>query len=140
MGEFNSTVIGNLTKDAELKYSNNGKAYCIFNIGVTTGRDKFKKNFFVQVATFGKTAEGCAHLKKGQEVVVYGRNEVAKSNYNNKEYTFFKVVSNYVGLSVTTLASLLGASSGGGGQTPVDRPEEPVEPEGSEFSDEDIPF
>ncbi|MHB1651413.1 MAG: single-stranded DNA-binding protein [Desulfitobacteriaceae bacterium] len=67
----NVQVLGRLTKDPELKYSQNGKAVCQFSIAVN--RNKDETDFFDCVA-WEKTAETVSnYVKKGQRVLVDGR-------------------------------------------------------------------
>ena len=77
---FNKVIlIGNLTRDLELRYLPSGQAIC--NTGIATSR-RFKKQdgsmtedvCFVDVALFGRNAEiANQYLKKGSKVLVEGR-------------------------------------------------------------------
>lgn len=73
---FNTVLLaGNLTKDPELKYAAEGKAFCRFSIGVNPdkGAPSSSKPLFIQVLVWGKRAEACNEwLKKGQNVIVQG--------------------------------------------------------------------
>jgi single-strand DNA-binding protein len=71
----NISLIGNLTRDLELR-SAKGGAVCQLRIAVDKpGRNGAKgEPTYVDVATFGKHAESCAaHLAKGRQVAVSGR-------------------------------------------------------------------
>lgn len=71
-------MIGNLTRDPELKYLPSGMAVCKLSIA---NNRKFKKDgelkdevCFVEVSVFDKRAEACAeHLAKGSKIGVAGR-------------------------------------------------------------------
>ncbi len=66
------TLIGNLTKDVELKYSKDGKAIGKFSIAVN-GMDQNDVSFF-NIVVFGKAAENCSqYLSKGKKVGIDGR-------------------------------------------------------------------
>ncbi len=72
-------LIGNLTKDPELRYSQNGLAIATFSIAVNNiytaqnGEHK-KETDFIRIKVFGKQAENCAkYLNKGRPVFVEGR-------------------------------------------------------------------
>jgi single-strand DNA-binding protein len=77
---FNKVIlVGNLTRDIELKYTGSGTA--IGNTGIATSR-KFKGSdgqqkeevCFVDIAAFGRTAEVMnQYLRKGSKVLVEGR-------------------------------------------------------------------
>lgn len=64
-------MIGNITKDPELRTTPNGKTVCNFSVAV---KRKFKdETQFFRVATFGATAESCSrNLAKGKKVAVVG--------------------------------------------------------------------
>ncbi|MGX3010016.1 single-stranded DNA-binding protein [Helicobacter sp. 23-1044] len=77
---FNKIIIvGNLTRDVELKYLQSGSA--VATIGLASNR-KYKKQdgdwaeetCFVDVSLFGRTAEVAnQYLKKGSQVLIEGR-------------------------------------------------------------------
>jgi len=70
------TLIGRLTKNPELRYSQNGNAICPLSLAVN--RAAFKDGvedevYFFDVVTFGKTAEICnQYLTKGKQVGIQG--------------------------------------------------------------------
>lgn len=71
-------LIGNLTKDPELRYTPQGTPVASFRIAVTS---KFKQSegmkeetLFIDTVVFGKQAEPCSqYLGKGSKVLVEGR-------------------------------------------------------------------
>ena len=72
-------LVGNLTRDPELRYMPNGGAVC--TTGIATNR-KFKKQdgsageevCFVDITFFGRTAEiANQYLKRGKKILVEGR-------------------------------------------------------------------
>lgn len=85
---INSVVIGGrLTKDPELKMSNNGKNLCNFTIAVNEGKDH-PASFF-NCTAFGITAENMQkYLAKGSQVAVTGKLQQRKytdKNGQNRE-------------------------------------------------------
>ena len=71
-------IIGNLTRDPELRYTANGTAVC--NLGIASNRkyksgDEWKEDTcFMTVVVWGKRGENCnTYLKKGNPVLVEGR-------------------------------------------------------------------
>jgi len=71
-------LIGNLTRDPELKYTSTGSAYCTF--GVATNRDwktdgeVKQQTDYHNIVAWGKLGELCSQLlKKGTKVYVSGR-------------------------------------------------------------------
>lgn len=71
-------IIGNLTRDPELRYTSGGAAVCSF--GLATNR-KFKQGeewktevCFIDVTVWSKQGENCAeYLNKGSQVFIEGR-------------------------------------------------------------------
>ena len=77
-------VTGNLTKDADLKYTPNDKAYSKFSIANNEGFGDNKKTNFFNCTLFGKSAENLNRfLVKGQKVLITGRVDLGK--YTDKE-------------------------------------------------------
>ena len=77
-------IIGNLTRDIELRFTNTGKEVANFTVAVTRTFSKDKETDFINCVAWGKTAENMAkYLSKGSKVAVEGRIQV--SNYDNKE-------------------------------------------------------
>lgn len=72
-------VTGNLTRDAELKYTNNEKAYSKFAIANNEGYADNKKTTFLNCVLWGKSAENLNRfLVKGQKVLITGKLEINK--------------------------------------------------------------
>lgn len=72
-------LIGNLTKDLELKYGKNGQPVTNMRIAVnrvytTQSGEKKEEVCYVNIVVWGKQAESCTtYLKKGSSVFVEGR-------------------------------------------------------------------
>lgn len=65
-------LIGNLGRDPEMRYTQNGKAVATFSMAVTGGAKDTTE--WVQITAWEKTAELCAeYLAKGRRVYVEGR-------------------------------------------------------------------
>ncbi|QDV73193.1 single-stranded DNA-binding protein [Botrimarina mediterranea] len=72
------TLVGNLTRDIELRYTPNGKAVTevgvAINERVKTGDTYKEQTVFVDVTFWGRTAEVAAqYLKKGDATMIEGR-------------------------------------------------------------------
>ena len=82
-----SMIIGNLTKDPELKETSNGIKYCRFSVAVDRkfkGADGEKITDYFNVVTWRTTAENChKYLKKGKKVWVCG--EMQFRAYDDKD-------------------------------------------------------
>ena len=77
-------LTGNITKDAELRYTANDKAYSKFSIANNEGYGENKKTTFFNCTLWGKSAENLNRfLTKGQKVLITGKIELGK--YTDKE-------------------------------------------------------
>ena len=74
-----TTIVGNLGKDPEMRYTPSGTPVTSMNVATNrkyTGSDGqvVKETIWFRVSVFGKQAEACAqYLKKGSTVLVEGR-------------------------------------------------------------------
>lgn len=76
-------LMGRLTRDVELKYSQSGTAYARVGIAVDRPFKKDETDFF-NVVAFGKTAEFLGkYFEKGRRILIEGR--IQSSSYENKE-------------------------------------------------------
>lgn len=79
MVSFNKVIlIGNLTKDPEIRYTPGGTAVANLRLAVNhkykQGEDLREEVCYIDVVVFGKQAETCGQfLNKGQSVIVDGR-------------------------------------------------------------------
>lgn len=92
-------LIGRLTKDPELRYTQAGKAVCSFTLAVDrpySGENK--EADFINIVVWNKVGENCAqYLSKGRKVAVQGRLQIR--NYeDDKGYKKYitEVVANSV--------------------------------------------
>ncbi|MCQ2546090.1 MAG: single-stranded DNA-binding protein [Clostridia bacterium] len=150
---MNSVIlIGNLTRDPELRYSTgaNQTAICKFSIAVNDGFGDNKKTSFIPITVFGKAAENCDRfLKKGSKVCVNGRIQTGSYEKDGRTvYTTDVIANNYGG--VEFLSGSQGGQTGFGGQQGGGYQEAPAKPAGGEdidvpggfqtLQDDDIPF
>lgn len=81
------TLVGRVTKDLELKYSQGGVAVCKFNLAVNRNfksKDGEQGADYPMILTFNKTAENAAnYLRKGSLVGVTGR--IQTGSYEDKD-------------------------------------------------------
>ena len=65
-------LIGRLTRDPELRYTQSQKAVCKFTIAIDRGKDKGAD--FIPIVVWDRTAEVAEkYLKKGRQVAIEGR-------------------------------------------------------------------
>ncbi|MDP8234229.1 MAG: single-stranded DNA-binding protein [Candidatus Saelkia tenebricola] len=95
-------LIGNLTRDPELRYTPAGVAVVSFGIAVnrvfkTQTGDKKEETCFVRIVTFGKQAESCNQfLAKGRLVFIEGRLQYRTWEYEGKKYSAMDVIADRV--------------------------------------------
>ena len=79
------SLIGRLTRDPEVRYTNEQMAIATFSIAIDRPprRDGTKETDFPRITVFGKTAENCQrYLVKGRLVGIEGR--LQTGSYTNK--------------------------------------------------------
>jgi len=99
---FNKVIlIGNLTKDPELRYTPQGTPVASFRIAVNyryKQSDEMKQEtMFIDNVVFGKQAESCSkYLNKGSSVLVEGRLQERRWESNGQQKSKFEVVAQTV--------------------------------------------
>lgn len=99
---FNRVIlIGNLTKDPEVRYTPNGTPVATIRIAVnsrTKQGDEWKdETLFIDAVTFGKQAETCGkYLSKGNPVLVEGRLRERKWESDGAQKSKFEVIANNI--------------------------------------------
>lgn len=80
-------LIGNLTKDPELRYTPNGVAVATFTIAINrprTNQAGEREADFINIVAWQKLADLCAsYLRKGRQAAIEGR--IQTRSYDNKE-------------------------------------------------------
>ncbi|HBF5516658.1 TPA: single-stranded DNA-binding protein [Clostridioides difficile] len=97
----NTTLIGRLTRDPELKYiPGSGTAVSTFTIAVDRDyvkKDGTKETDFIPIEVMGKLAEVCANnLGKGRLVAVEGSIRVNPYEKDGEKRTYTKVHANKI--------------------------------------------
>jgi len=94
-------LIGNLTKDPELRYTPQGTPVASFRIAVNyrykQSDDMKQETMFIDNVVFGKQAESCSkYLSKGSPVLVEGRLQERRWESNGQQRSKFEVVAQSV--------------------------------------------
>ena len=93
----NVNIIGNLTRDPEMRTTNNGTAVTSFNVAVNSGYGDKKSTAFIPITVWNKTAENChKFLNKGSKVAVSGRIDTGNYEKEGKTIYTWEVVANNV--------------------------------------------
>ncbi|MCI6610747.1 single-stranded DNA-binding protein [Mitsuokella jalaludinii] len=119
-------IIGRMTKDPEVRYTQGGTAVATFTLAVDrrVAKDKPKEADFIPCVVWGKTADGVVknYCHKGKQVAVEGRIQVR--SYDAKDGT-----KRYVTEVIVNDLELLGKGDGSSKQNNGNYP-----------TDEEIPF
>jgi single-strand DNA-binding protein len=145
MGSVNKVIlVGNLGRDAELRYTPGGSPVATLNLATTEvwndkGGQRQEKTEWHRVVLWGKTAESLnEYLTKGKQIYVEGRLQTRQwdDKDGNKRYT--------TEIRGDRIVLLGGGGGGMGGQRrAASTGGEHMEPMGepvSELTDDDIPF
>ncbi|MEW6417058.1 MAG: single-stranded DNA-binding protein [Nitrospirota bacterium] len=94
-------LIGNLTKDPELRYTPQGTPVASFRLAVNyryKQSDEMKQEtMFIDNVVFGKQAESCSkYLNKGSSVLVEGRLQERRWESNGQQRSKFEVIAQSV--------------------------------------------
>ena len=143
-------MIGNLTKDPELRYTPSGTAVANLRIAVnSTYKDqsgnKKEETCFVTVVVWSKQAETCnQYLKKGRPVFIEGRLISRSWEAEGKTRSVMEIRADRVqflgmgGGASGKSRSEFGAAESGAADAPS--PEEEVPSAAQEEADADVPF
>lgn len=111
---FNKVIlIGNLTKDTELRYTPQGTPVCTLRLAVNSkykqGNEMKEETLFIDAVVFGKQAESCnKYLNKGSQALVEGRLRERRWEKDGQQRSKFEVVAQ----SVRFLSSRRGEGEG----------------------------
>ncbi len=136
-------ITGNLTKDAELRYTNDGKAVCGFDVANNQGFGDKAHTEYYKCSLWGKRAESLAeHLTKGKQLTIQGQHRTDKRDYGGKTYFDNKVFVDEIAFG--------GSSNSGSDRSNQQNPTSPTHdpsakqanPQGGGFDDDldSLPF
>lgn len=99
-------IMGNLTRDPEVRYTQSGKAVATFNVAasdtyIDSNNETKEQTAFVNCVAWGKAAEAVGNLRKGNRCFVEGRLQTRsyETADGQKRYVT-EVVANFVGTSL----------------------------------------
>jgi single-strand DNA-binding protein len=147
------TLVGRLTRDSELKYTNSGTAVCKFSLAVNrkkrSGDQWTDEVSYFDVVLWGKQGEALQqYLAKGKQVAVSGELRQNRWEQEGQSRSKVEIIANNL--------QLLGGNTGGGGgnfgsgrsedssSKPSNKPAfggfQPSDSNGPEDFEDDIPF
>lgn len=96
-------LLGNLARDAELRFTKSGKAVATFTVAATNtfissdGETK-EQTAFINCVAWGKTGEAVGNCKKGERLLVNGRIQTRSYDTQDGQKRYVtEVVSDFVG-------------------------------------------
>lgn len=137
-------LVGRLTRDPEVRYTQTGKAVASFSVAVDTGFGENKRADFIPIVVWDKLAEVCGNnLTKGRRVLVEGRLQIRDYEKDGQKRRAAEVVAQNIeflepkqAVSGGNNAGSVAASSGAPAKSGYD-----VSSFGTEvFPEEEIPF
>ncbi|TAK14529.1 MAG: single-stranded DNA-binding protein [Anaerolineae bacterium] len=138
------TLIGNLGRDPEMRYTPNGQAVTSFSIATNrtytaSNGEKVKETTWFRISAWGKLAETCnQYLKQGKQVLVEGRLTGDKETGNPRIWTAQDGTPRASFEVTAETVRFLGAREDGGGSGSGGAMQEHGAPD---FAEEDeIPF
>ncbi|MBA4495127.1 single-stranded DNA-binding protein [Paenactinomyces guangxiensis] len=127
-------LIGRLTRDPDLKYTQSGVAVTNFTLAVNrrfTNQQGEREADFINIVAWRKTAENCAeHLRKGSLAAVTG--SIETGSYEKEGRT---VYTTHVNARNVQFLDRRGGNSGAGKTDPFADDGQPID-----IKDEDLPF
>ncbi len=111
-GSYNRVIlVGNLTRDPEMRYTQSGKGVAKFTLAVNNPRNK-EETTYVDIVAWDKLGETCnTYLKKGASTLVEGR--LVIRSYDDKDGNKRKATE--VVIDNMQMLSSRGAGGGEGG-------------------------
>ena len=137
------TLIGRLTKDPELKYTQGGKAFCKFSIAVTREFNRDEADFISCVA-WDKRAETIAeYLRKGRRIAIQGRLNVRNYEQNGESKWITEVIVDkfdFIDTNANSSSSNYTSQNGTTSNSQGFEASSPVEDNEEIMDDDDFPF
>ena len=94
-------IMGNLTRDPELKYTNSGRSVCNLSIAnnrvYTKNGEKVTEVSYFDIEVWGVIAENCAkYLSKGSGIIVEGRLKQDRWEKDGKTQSRVRIAANNI--------------------------------------------
>lgn len=90
-------LAGRLTKDPEVKYTQNGTVYARFTLAVNRRFAKEPTADFLPIITWGKVAEVCGNnLVKGSQVLIEGRIQINSYDKDGEKRYVTEIIADNV--------------------------------------------
>ena len=115
----NVTLVGRLTKDADIRYTTGGTAVLNFALAVNESRKQgeqwIEEVSFFDVTLFGRMGESIhKYMIKGKQVAISGRLQQQRWQKDGQNYSRIAVIANYI--------QLFGSAQGNSQSAPSESP------------------
>jgi len=110
------SMMGNLTREPEIKHITSGKAVCSLSIAnnrtYNKNKEKMDEVSYFDVEVWGTSAENCAkYLKKGSGIIVEGRLRQERWEKDGKPHSNVKIIANAVHFLPKSQSNVAGPES-----------------------------
>jgi single-strand DNA-binding protein len=137
-------LVGRLTRDPEVRYTQTGKAVASFSVAVDHGFGDNKRADFIPIVVWDKLAEVCGNnLTKGRRILVEGRLQISEYEKDGQKRRSAEVVAQNIEFLDTKQAVGSGGSTSSttSPAAPTKSGYDDVSSFGKEvFPEEEIPF
>lgn len=140
-------LIGRLTRDPDVRYSNDEMAVAKFSLAIDRGKDKNGDDRgadFPNIVCFGKTAEMVEkYINKGSKICVQGRIQTGKYETEGRTVFTTEVLASRIEFLDPKQSATEPSNNQSAGAPPssVSKPQTNDAPEGfTALTDDDIPF
>lgn len=129
-GDVPVTIVGNIGRDPELRYTPAGQAVCSFSVGSTprymdrtTNEWKDGETVWLRCNIWRQAAENVAEtLTKGTRVIVSGRLKQRSYEKDGQKHTVYECEADEVGVSLKNATAKVTKSSRSGSESTASRP------------------
>jgi len=141
MSDTTVSLVGNTTRDAEIRYTQSGQAVADFGMAVSNrtknqaGEWEDGPGQFYDVTVWGSTAENFAEsCPRGTRVVVVGRLQFDTWEKDGEKRSKVKIVADHVGPELRWATAAVTKAAKGDGAKPASRPKP------APIHDDEMPF
>lgn len=147
MSQSPTTIIGNVTNDPELKFTEGGKANLKFGVAVNTywtdasGEKKERTSYFNVIAWGYLAEDSAAVLEKGVGVIISGRlDQRSWEGTDGKKGSAIEVVADSVGIQTRSIDNFVRKRRGGSDDSSNARQTTPQRRPQQTITDQEEPF
>ena len=112
-------LVGNLTRDPELRFISTGTQVASFGIATNRKFGESQETFFGDVTAWGKLAETCdKYLKKGSKILLEGRLKTENWEHDGRKQSKTRIIAEQIRFLDSKKAVSTDGETGGYSETP----------------------